>query len=80
MECFARIVNGFQPLTIITKHSLMDVAAALDPPLLEGVQGVNSLKKFDLFTSGRQINSLKKKETLQVNLFWMQAQYQYALK
>ena len=27
------IVNGFQPLTIITKHSILDVAAVLDPPL-----------------------------------------------
>ena len=27
------IVNGFQPLTIITNHSILDVAAALDPPL-----------------------------------------------
>ena len=30
MECFVLIVNGFQPLTIITKHSILDVAAALD--------------------------------------------------
>ena len=29
MECFVIIVNGFQPLTIITKHSILDVAAAL---------------------------------------------------
>ena len=27
------IVNSFQLLTIITKHSILDVAAALDPPL-----------------------------------------------
>ena len=27
------IVNGFQALIIITKHSILDVAAALDPPL-----------------------------------------------
>ena len=33
MECFVIIVNGFQPLTIITKHSILNVAAALDPPL-----------------------------------------------
>ena len=69
MECFAIIVNGFQPLTIITKHSLLDVAAALDPPSLEGVQGVNSLKKFDLFTSGRQVNSLKKKKPCKLIYF-----------
>ena len=27
------IVNGWKPLTIITKGSILDVAAALDPPL-----------------------------------------------
>ena len=27
------IVIALQPLTIITKHSILDVAAALDPPL-----------------------------------------------
>ena len=34
MERFVIIVNGFQPLTIITKLSILDVAAALDPPLV----------------------------------------------
>ena len=34
MERFVIIVNGFQPLTIITKRSILDVAAALDPPLM----------------------------------------------
>ena len=33
MEHFVIIVNGFQPLTIITKSSILDVAAVLDPPL-----------------------------------------------
>ena len=28
------IANGFQPLTIITKLSILDVAAALDPHLI----------------------------------------------
>ena len=28
------IVNRFQPLTLSTKHSILDVAAALDPPLI----------------------------------------------
>ena len=36
MERFVIIVNGFQPLTIITKRSILDVAAALDPPLRIG--------------------------------------------
>ena len=34
MDCSVIIVNGFQPLTIITKRSILDVAAALDPPLI----------------------------------------------
>ena len=33
MERFVIIVNGFQPLIIITKCSILDVAVALDPPL-----------------------------------------------
>ena len=28
-----RLVNGFQPLTIITKQSILDAAAVVDPPL-----------------------------------------------
>ena len=32
MECVVIIVN--KPLTIITKRSILDVAAALDPPLI----------------------------------------------
>ena len=34
MDRFVIIVNGFQPLTIIAKSSILDVAAALDPPLV----------------------------------------------
>ena len=33
MERFVIIVNIFQPLTIITKRSVLDDAAVLDPPL-----------------------------------------------
>ena len=33
MERFVIIVNGFKPLTVTTKRSILDVAAALDPPL-----------------------------------------------
>ena len=33
MGRFVIIVNGFQPLTIVTKRSILDVAAALDPGL-----------------------------------------------
>ena len=34
MEHFVIIVNGWKPLTIVTKRSIPDVAAVLDPPLL----------------------------------------------
>ena len=34
MERFVIIVNGRKPLTIITKRSILDVAAALDQHLL----------------------------------------------
>ena len=34
MERFVIIVNGFKPLTIITKRSILDVAAVLDPTLM----------------------------------------------
>ena len=34
MERFVIIVNGLKPLTIITKRSILDVAAVLDPPLM----------------------------------------------
>ena len=33
MELFVIKVNGFQPLTIMTKCSMLDVAAVLDPSL-----------------------------------------------
>ena len=34
VELFVIIVNGWKPLTIITKSSILDAAAVLDPPLL----------------------------------------------
>ena len=40
IERFVIIVNGFQPLTIITKCSILDVAAVLDPPLMSPLIGV----------------------------------------
>ena len=33
MERFVIIVNGWKPLTIITKRPILDVAVVLDPPL-----------------------------------------------
>ena len=43
MELFVIIVNGFQPLTIITKCSILDVAAVLNPPL--GIYDITSIIK-----------------------------------
>ena len=34
VELFVMIVNGWKPITIITKSSTLDVAAVLDPPLV----------------------------------------------
>ena len=39
MECFVVIANGFKPLTIITKRSILDVAGVLDPPLVGAKKG-----------------------------------------
>ena len=50
MERFVIIVNGSQPLTIVTKRFILDVAAALDPPLLfinTFSTNSNKLSKFD---------------------------------
>ena len=47
MERFVIIVNGFQPLTIITKRFILDVAAVLDPPLVEA----HFLKKLAVVTN-----------------------------
>ena len=45
IERFVIIVNGFQPLTIITKRSILDLAAALDPPLvLNNCVGISFLR------------------------------------
>ena len=52
MEGLVIIVNDFQPLTIITKRSILDVAAALDPLLLLLLQLASILsrgKGSDLF-------------------------------
>ena len=46
MELFVIIFNSFQLLTIITKCSVLDVAAVLDPPLIrKGINYLNSVKK-----------------------------------
>ena len=45
MKYFVIILKDFQPLTIITKRIILDVAAVLDPPLPTNIQ---SLKRYDL--------------------------------
>ena len=49
MEHFVIIVNGWKPLTIITKRSILDVAAVLDPSLVPVVEGKSHTE--DLFST-----------------------------
>ena len=56
MEHFVIIDSGFQPLTIITKRSILDVAAALDPPLTLRQKKKASV---DLHLTRPKINPLK---------------------
>ena len=52
MERFVIIVNGFQPLTIIIKRSILDVAAALHPPLNSSVNALfQPPRKFSAFAA-----------------------------
>ena len=45
------IINGFQPLTIITKRSILDVAAAVDlPPTPTKVLACESCKNFEIIS------------------------------
>ena len=46
-ERFVIIVNGCKPLTIITMHSVLDVAAVLDPPLTLGSNFAGAVKMKD---------------------------------
>ena len=45
MERFVIIVNGFQPFTIITKYTILDIAAFLNPPLSLTSKKLFSLQK-----------------------------------
>ena len=46
MEHFVIMVNGWKPLTIITKSSILDVAAVLDPPLVLNFSESNIPQKY----------------------------------
>ena len=59
-ECFVIIVNGLQPLTIITKRSILDVAAALDPPLGISSESISWKSDGDLF-SGSPLDFRKRR-------------------
>ena len=41
----ASLRHGFEPLTVITKRSILNAAAALDPPLLLGKISLQSKKQ-----------------------------------
>ena len=58
IERFVIIVNGFQPLTIITKRSILDVAAALDPPLMIELMMSITAGKFN-YSSGSTSKGLR---------------------
>ena len=60
MERFVIIVNGLQPLTIITKRSILDVAAALDPPLGISSESISWKSDGDLF-SGSPLDFRKRR-------------------
>ena len=49
MELFVIVVNGWKPLNIITKRSILGVSAVLDPPLDKGF-----FSKFILVTRPRE--------------------------
>ena len=51
MERFAIIVNGWKLLTIITKRSILDAAAALDLPLLRKSFNSNRLKCLEILNA-----------------------------
>ena len=51
VERFVIIVNGFQPLTIITKCSILDVAAVLDPPLVAFDNLLINLREISKYTN-----------------------------
>ena len=52
MEYFVIIVDGFQPLTIITERFILEIAAALDPSVLCNFKffGNHSATQFSLLS------------------------------
>ena len=63
MERFVIIVNGFQPLTIITKRSILGVAAVLDPPLIfDQYWFLNCISQEDVNRNAPEFRSLPSPE------------------
>ena len=50
VELFVIIVNGWKPVTIITKSSILDVAAVLDQPTTTWSLVFNEFKKMTEFS------------------------------
>ena len=50
MEGFVIIVNGLQQLTIIARHSILDVAVVLDPPQIPLYVDYSSLSRNEDYT------------------------------
>ena len=44
MKRFVTIVHALKPLTAITKRSILDVAAVLDPPLWSALKFISNLE------------------------------------
>ena len=59
MEHFVIIVNnGWNPLIIITKSSILDAAAFLDPPLIKTI--ITVVEKLFIDISGSLTNTLER--------------------
>ena len=72
MECFVITFNGFQPLSIITKHSILDAAAALDPSLMSiFLESPRTclLEKYDLKISQKCLQLSESKTSLRYSGF-----------
>ena len=80
MEHFVIIVNGWKRLTIITKSSILDAAAVLDPPLklltkiqkrsiLDGWQQLQCTSLSGLYISNTEVQSEPPVELLPLKFF-----------
>ena len=67
MECYVIVVNGWKSLTIITKHSILDVAAALDPPLPASFDGT----ALELYLSYILVKSFNISVSVKKTILWV---------